>query len=142
MFKFATAALIAATSLAALPTTAERAAVPVWEASMKHWGYEESYEIHQADTVDGWELNVFRIIPKTQAGKDKQASLKQSILWIHGGTMDATSWFTGLIATPGSASTLPAPMALAEKGYDVWMGSNRGTKYCSVNTNYPNAEDP
>ena len=25
------------------------------------------------------------------------------------------------------------PLQLVDRGYDVWMGSNRGTTYCNVN---------
>ena len=49
------------------------------------------------------------------------------ILLQHGSGGDAKTWFS-LIEDAEEYGT-PMPMQLAEEGYDIWIGNNRGTKY-------------
>lgn len=32
-------------------------------------------------------------------------------------------------------------LQLVDRGYDIWMSSNRGTRYSNVNKNFPDADD-
>ena len=41
----------------------------------------------------------------------------------------------------GFPDRLPMFLALAEEGYDVWIGSNRGTDYCQEHTSLT-VDDP
>ena len=67
-------------------------------------------------TEDGYELNVFRI--KTQETKpDAKVVFMQ-----HGITDSADCWIM-------HHSELAPAYQLARKGYDIWLGNQRGTKY-------------
>ena len=136
MFKSIAAAVIAATSLAALPTAQERASVPVMEAAMRAFGRDQKYEIYKTTTTDGFILTMFRLLPKATP-----ATKKGAILLMHGAGMDGTDWFSSTIYPDGNADT-HALFALADEGYDIFIGCNRITPYSNVNDKYPDADKP
>ena len=95
----------------------------------KAGGYD--WEPHTVETEDGWYLTIFRItgangqkFPLAEENKDKPPILIQ-----HGAGDSATGWVTFGVVGPS------LPGALAERGYDVWVGNNRGTLYSNTNKN-------
>ena len=92
---------------------------------MKLSGFD--WEPYTVMTEDGWFLSFFRI---TSVGGEKRPSEefkdKPPILLMHGGGGSAMSWVEG-----GGGDSLPG--GLAERGYDVWLGNNRGARYSNKN---------
>ncbi|KAG8135369.1 hypothetical protein E2320_008399, partial [Naja naja] len=78
------------------------------------WGYPaEEYEVL---TEDGYYLTLNRIPGHTN-------SSKSSVLMLHCSTMEGSVWI----------AKLPHQILgfiLADAGYDVWIGSARGTSWC------------
>ena len=67
---------------------------------------------------DNYVYQLYRIPGK--AGE--AATKKPAVLLMHGVECDSNFW------TPNIPSNAPA-FILAEQGYDVWLGNNRGTRY-------------
>ena len=90
---------------------------PDWTAAVEALGYtEESFYV---DTEDGWRIPLLHITGKVgEDAQDLDNSLG-TVLVLHGSLMSATSF-----ANKG-APTLP--FQLADEGFDVWLGSMRGT---------------
>lgn len=56
--------------------------------------------------------------------------------------MDGSNWFNYWTAIPGIKDSDHTMFALADEGYDVFIGNNRGTKYSNINSKYPDADNP
>lgn len=84
---------------------------------MKTWGYD--WEAVKVTTEDDYILNTFHILGKT--GQPRPESLKASVLVQHGASVDAHSF----IEYTGDKKSFV--LALADEGYDMWIGNNRGT---------------
>ena len=103
---------------------------------MRAFGRDQLYEIYRTTTADGFVLTLFRLLPKATPATKKGAILVQ-----HGAGMDGTDWFNPLAYPDGNAET-HALFALADEGYDVFIGNNRATPYSNVNSKYPDADNP
>ena len=140
MFKSIAAAVIAATTQAALPTNAERFEVQAWDTTMKYFERDQYYEIYKTTTEDDYVLTLFRLLPKTDTPPPK----KGTILLQHGASMEALSWI--MIATfDPTVTVLDTDMwlfNLVDEGYDVFLGNNRNTQYSQENKNFPDADNP
>ena len=84
------------------------------------------HKVYTATTPDGYQLNMFRI---SLDGNWAAASGKEQILLQHGLTSSADCW----VWNDGDWNL---GVRLLQKGYDVWLGNNRGNKYSEVNNQW------
>ena len=87
----------------------------------------ESYTVV---SEDDYVYQLYRIPGK--AGE--VAGNKPAVLMMHGILCDMNFW------TPNVPSNAP-PFILADQGYDVWLGNNRGTKFAESNVNLNKSEE-
>ena len=95
---------------------------------MEYWGYE--WEAIKVPTEDGYILTTFHLTGKKGHDIKKEESY-MPVMLMHGLGCDATSWLD-----PNNRVERPLPMQLFDDGFDVWMASNRGTKYCQEHNEY------
>ena len=117
--------LIAAAALAVFSANAQseldKMQYARWSAAMEKEGY--TWEPYQVETKDGWFLTLFRITGRADGSVMHDNRHHAPVLITHGLTMDAVSW-AEVRGEDGSPSW---PLQLVDRGFDVWMASNRGT---------------
>ncbi|KAG2580205.1 triacylglycerol lipase 2-like [Panicum virgatum] len=79
-------------------------------------------EEHQVTTADGYILSLQRIPRGRGRGGGGGARAGQPVLLQHGVLADGMSW---LLASPEES----LPFILADRGFDVWVANNRGTRW-------------
>ena len=89
---------------------------------MAYWGY--SWEAFELPTDDGFILTTFHITGKKHHTVLPDESLNPIVL-MHGQACDATAW-----VGEGDRTVTPLPFRLFDRGFDIYLASNRGTKYC------------
>ena len=101
---------------------------PEFASDMEYWGY--TWDAHKVKTEDGFILTTFHITGK-KGHVIVTDTTRAPIILMHGLSCDAESWVRVDSDTPPVEDVAgPLPLRLFDDGFDVWMASNRGTKYC------------
>ena len=104
---------------------------PRFADTMDKYGYDwEAYKVH---TEDHYILTTFRVLGKT--GEPRPADSKGSVLLQHGDMEDGARWVSNMDGKPFH-------LLLVDEGYDVWIGSNRGTEYSWDHETLSSKDDP
>ncbi|KAG0670932.1 hypothetical protein C6P40_004001 [Pichia californica] len=79
------------------------------------------YKVHEhvVQTKDGYLLSIHRIL-----GKTGRVPHNSPVVYFHHGLLTNSELFV-----LGETTNRCLPFLLVEKGYDVWLGNNRGNKY-------------
>ena len=79
-------------------------------------------EPHEVETSDGYIVTLFRVNKKGMQDGAKPVFMQ------HGLFGDSNAWVRNGAGSPG--------IVLANEGYDVWVGNNRGNRYARKHTQF------
>lgn len=97
---------------------------PEFAEAMQKWGY--AWESIKMTTDDGYILTTFHITEKLGHTIVQDDTL-MPVVAMQGTGCDAVCWVTGML---DHNYAYPMVLHLFDQGFDVWLASNRGTKYC------------
>ena len=101
---------------------------------MESMGYD--WEPMKVTTEDDYILTTFHILGKSDGST--AAPSQGSVLIQHGDLEDGTSWMTNYT----NLDQVPFHLLLVDAGYDVYVGSNRGTEYSWDHMTLDSSTDP
>ncbi|KAI1080160.1 alpha/beta-hydrolase [Whalleya microplaca] len=98
-------------------------------------------EEHVVQTKDGYLLGIHRLAwrkgEEEMKVNDGKSSLKKRVVYLHHGLlMNSEVW----VCLTDEQRCLP--FVLVERGFDVWLGNNRGNKYSKKSINYSPTDIP
>lgn len=110
-------------------STEDRIKYERWNNVMDLQGY--TWEPYEVETDDGWLLTLFRITGRVNEDANHDHKNRTPVLVTHGMAMSAVHWAEKQ-EEPGHTVW---PLKLVDRGYDVWMATNRGATYSDYNKN-------
>lgn len=97
---------------------------PDIEKAFREWGDNVYWKAYTVTTKDGYVIRLFRIVGRTETRRMTNHGEKGPLLLLHGFSSSAITWFHR-----NDESMAVIPTQLFKEGYDVWIGSIRGTPY-------------
>ena len=109
---------------------------PVIDTLFRERGDDIYWRSYKVKTMDGYILNMFRIIGQSDGTKLENAGDKGPLVLIHGFGSSGYTWFNY------KDTSMPViPVQLYNDGYDVWIANTRGNQFSNKHRVY-DSNDP
>mmetsp|Transcript_11306 Transcript_11306/g.15211 ORF Transcript_11306/g.15211 Transcript_11306/m.15211 type:complete len:197 (-) Transcript_11306:105-695(-) len=100
---------------------------PAMQEAMQKTGLGFDWANHEVHTDDGYILNLFRLLPAgVKRASDCADCFGQPVFLMHGMGANGSRWLNRI-----NEDIDPLAIALAKRGYDVWLGNGRGNHMSS-----------